>query len=123
MRSMMSDPKNSSGILETEASRLASRIQSTIISNTLTRARWEQHVAECLKYHFQAAMIPPAWVKRTAEVLRGSGVRVASFVDFRYGTMTSGGEAYEPGQLVENGAGEYHLMRTVGFLPSCMARE
>jgi deoxyribose-phosphate aldolase len=120
---MMSDPKNSSGILETEASRLASRIQSTIISNTLTRARWEQHIAECLKYRFQAAMIPPAWVRRTADVLRGSGVRVASFVDFPYGTMTSTGKAYETGQLVENGAEEVDLMPNVGFLLSGMEQE
>src|SRR5437667_9999584 len=99
MNASQNEPENA----QAEALRLASRIQSTIISNTLTRARWEQHVAECLKYHFQAAMIPPAWVKRTAEVLRGSGVRVASFVDFPYGTMTSAGKAYETGQLVENG--------------------
>src|SRR5438270_4298448 len=110
MRFTMSDPKNNSGILETEASRLASRIQSTIISNTLTRARWEQHVAECLKYQFQAAMIAPAWVKRTAEVLRGSGVRDASFVDYPYGTMTSAGKANETRQLVENRAEEVNLI-------------
>src|SRR5579864_8777680 len=120
MRSMMSDPKNSSGILETEASRLASRIQSTIISNTLTRARWEQHLAECLKYHFQAAMIPPAWVKRTAEVLHGTGVSTASFVDFPYGTMTSAGKAYETAQLIEHGVEEVDLMPNVGFLLSGM---
>src|ERR1700746_1929900 len=118
MRSMMSDPKNSSGILETEASRLASRIQSTIISNTLTRARWEQHIAECLKYHFQAAMIPAVWVKRTAELLHGTGVRVASFIDFPYGTMTSAGKACETEQLIQNGAEEIDLMPNVGFLLS-----
>lgn len=119
----MSDANRSSGILETEASRLASRIQSTIISNTLTHARWEQHIAECLKYRFQAAMIPPAWVKRTAEALRESGIRVASFVDYPYGTMTSAGKAYETGQLVENGAEEVDLMPNVGFLLSGMERE
>ena len=106
-----------------EALHLASRIQSTIISNTLTRARWEQHIAECLKYRFQAAMIPPAWVKRTAEALRGTGIRVASFVDFPYGTMTSTGKAYETGQLIENGAEEVDLMPNVGFLLSGMERE
>lgn len=112
--------KNSSQV---EALRLASRIQSTIISNTLTHARWEEHIAECLKYHFQAAMVPPAWVKRTAEVLRGTGIRVASFVDFPYGTMTSAGKAYETGQLVANGAEEVDLMPNVGFLLSGMERE
>jgi deoxyribose-phosphate aldolase len=120
---IMSESKNNSEKLQSEAMRLASRIQSTIISNTLTLARWEEHIAECLKYHFQAAMIPPAWVKRTAEALRGTGIRVASFVDFPYGTMTSAGKAYETGQLVENGAEEVDLMPNVGFLLSGMERE
>jgi deoxyribose-phosphate aldolase len=108
---------------QAEALRLASRIQSTIISNTLTRTRWEEHIAECLKYHFQAAMIPPAWVQQTAEALRGTGIKVASFVDFPYGTMTSAGKAYETGQLVANGAEEVDLMPNVGFLLSGMERE
>jgi deoxyribose-phosphate aldolase len=119
----MSESETNSDILQSEAMRFASRIQSTIISNTLTYARWEEHVAECLKYHFQAAMIPPAWVKKTAEVLRGTGIRVASFVDFPYGTMTSAGKAYETGQLVESGAEEVDLMPNVGFLLSGMERE
>lgn len=119
----MSPPKDNSEIVQAEALRLASRIQSTIISNTLTCTRWEEHVAECMKYHFQAAMIPPAWVRRTAEILRGTGIKVASFVDFPYGTMTSAGKAYETGQLVENGAEEVDLMPNVGFLLSGMERE
>jgi deoxyribose-phosphate aldolase len=119
----MSESKTNSEDLQGEALALASRIQSTIISNTLTRARWEQHIAECLKYHFQAAMIPPAWVQRTVEALRGSGVKVASFVDFPYGTMTSAGKVYETGRLVEIGAEEVDLMPNVGFLLSGMERE
>ena len=119
----MSESKNTSDTAQAEALRLASRIQSTIISNTLTRARWEEHIAECVKYHFQAAMIPPAWVKKTAEALRGTGIRTASFVDFPYGTMTSAGKAYETGQLVEAGAEEVDLMPNVGFLLSGMERE
>ena len=102
---------------------LAGRIQSTIISNTLTYARWEQHIEECLKYHFQAAMIPPAWVKKTAERLQGTGIKVASFVDFPYGTMTSAGKAYETAQLIDNGAEEVDLMPNVGFLLCGMERE
>lgn len=102
---------------------LASRIQSTIISNTLTYARWEEHIAECLKYRFQAAMIPAAWVKRTAERLRGTEIKTASFVDFPYGTMTSAGKAYETAQLIEDGAEEVDLMPNVGFLLSGMERE
>src|SRR5438477_6860229 len=119
MNASQNEPENA----QAEVLRLASRIQSTIISNTLTRDRWEQHIAECLKFHFQAAMIPPAWVKRTAEALRGTGVKVASFIDFPYGTMTSPGKSYEAGQLVGQGAEEIDLMPNVGFLLSGMERE
>jgi len=119
----MSKSKNNTEIIESEALWLAGRIQSTIISNVLTCERWEQHVAECVHYHFQAAMIPAAWVRRTAERLRGTGIRVASFVDFPYGTMTSAGKAFETGQLIENGAEEVDLMPNVGYLLSAMDRE
>jgi deoxyribose-phosphate aldolase len=115
--------RGADGKVELEMKDLASRIQSTIISNTLTYVRWEQHIAECIQYHFQAAMIPPAWVKKTAERLHGTGIKTASFVDFPYGTMTSAGKAYETVQLTDNGAEEVDMMPNVGFLLSGMERE
>jgi len=109
--------------LQDEGMRLAGRIQHTIILNALTEARWQQHVGECLKYRFHAAMVPPAWVKKTREALRGSEIRTASFIDFPYGTMTSAGKAFEAGQLVAEGAEEIDLMPNVGFLLSGMEKE
>jgi len=109
--------------IDLEMKELASHIQSTIISNALTYERWEQHIADCVKYQFQAAMIPPAWVKKTAERLRGTAIKTASFVDFPYGTMTSAGKAYETAQLIDNGAEEVDMMPNVGFLLSGMERE
>lgn len=106
-----------------DALSLAGRIQHTIISNALTEQGWRQHVAECLQYRFHAAMVPPAWVKRTAEALQGSGIRTASFVDFPYGTMTSAGKAYEAAQLANAGAEEIDLMPNVGFLMSGMEKD
>ena len=68
-------------------------------------------------------MIPPAWVRKTASALRGTPIRVASFVDFPYGTMTSAGKVYEAGQLVQAGVQEIDLMPNVGFLLSGMEKE
>ena len=107
----------------TEAAQLAHRIQHTLISNVLTEAFWEAHVTECLKYRFHAAMIPGAWVKKTAQKLRDTGIRVASFIDFPYGTMTSRGKAHEARHLVDDGAEEIDLMPNVGFLLSGMETE
>ena len=108
---------------QAEAARLASRIQHTLISNVLTEALWRAHIDECLQYKFHAAMIPAAWVPNTAEALRGTSIRTASFIDFPYGTMTSEGKSYEAGQLVDAGAQEIDLMPNVGLLLSDMERE
>ena len=109
--------------LSGEAAHLARRIQHTLISNRVTDARWEQHLEECLRYGFHAAMVPAAWVRRTANALRGKAVRVASWIDLPFGTMTSRGKAFEAAVLVEDGAEEIDLMPNVGFLLSGMESE
>ncbi len=119
----ISDSKVGLGPSETNAASLAAHIQHTLISNVLTEALWQKHVEECLKYRFNAAMIPPAWVRKTAERLRGTGIRVASFIDFPYGTMTSKGKSDEAKNLVDNGVEEIDLMPNVGFLLSGMEKE
>jgi deoxyribose-phosphate aldolase len=106
-----------------EVARIAHCIQHTIISNRLTESVWEAHIAECVKYKFNAAMIPPAWVQRTAKALDGTDIRVASFIDFPYGTMTNRAKAYEAAELAGNGAEEIDLMPNVGFLLSGMEKE
>jgi deoxyribose-phosphate aldolase len=105
------------------ATDIAARIQHTLISNRVTRKLWEQHVAACIKYQFNAAMVPAAWVKLTAEALRAQTARVASWIDLPFGTMTSKGKAYEASQLIESGAQEIDLMPNIGFLLSRMERE
>ncbi|HEY1676311.1 MAG TPA: deoxyribose-phosphate aldolase [Candidatus Sulfotelmatobacter sp.] len=108
---------------EAEAGRLSSRIQHTLISNVLTEALWESHIADCLKYRFHAAMVPGAWVEKTAQRLRDTGIRTASFIDFPYGTMTSAGKADEAKRLVAAGVEEIDLMPNVGFLLSAKEKE
>jgi deoxyribose-phosphate aldolase len=102
---------------------LARHIQSTLISNSVTHAQWQAHIDDCLKNNFHAAMIPPCWVRETAALLRGSGIRTASFIDFPLGTMTTSGKAFETRRLVEDGVEEIDLMPNVGFLLSGMDRE
>lgn len=102
---------------------LARHIQSTLISNVVTRAQWQAHIEACLRYQFHAAMIPPCWVRETSVALRGSGIRTASFVDFPLGTMTTSGKAFEARKLVDDGVDEIDLMPNVGFLLSGMERE
>jgi len=119
----MSVPGSGARPLPGNALEIAGRIQHTLISNRVTKALWEQHVEETLKYQFHAAMVPAAWVKLTAEALRGKGARVASWIDLPFGTMTSRGKGYEASRLVDDGAQEIDLMPNVGFLLSGMEKE
>jgi deoxyribose-phosphate aldolase len=102
---------------------IANRIQSTLISNCLRVDQLDAHLAECQKYGFHAAMIPPCWVKRAASALQGTRIRTASFIDLHLGTMTTKGKAFEARQLAEDGVQEIDLMPNVGFLLSGMERE
>jgi deoxyribose-phosphate aldolase len=68
-------------------------------------------------------MIPAAWVKKTVERLRGTGIRTASFIDFPYGTMTSAGKVDEARHLVDAGVEEIDLMPNVGFLLSGLEKQ
>jgi deoxyribose-phosphate aldolase len=95
----------------TTDSDLARHIQSTLISNSVTRAQWQAHIDDCLKYHFHAAMIAPCWAHETGVALRSTGIRTASFVDFPLGTMTASGKAFAARKLVEDGVEEIDLMQ------------
>ncbi len=117
------DPKPIDEARMSEVSSLAQHMQHTLISNVLTETLWRRHIDECLKYRFHAAMLPGAWVKKTKQALDGTGIRVASFIDFPYGTMTSAGKACEARNLVAEGAQEIDLMPNVGFLLSGMEKE
>ena len=102
---------------------LARRIQSTLISNTITEASWQKHLDDCLQFSFHAAMVPPCWIKRTAKALSGSGIRVASFIDLPFGTMLTASKALEAAHMVSEGVNEIDLMPNVGFLLSGLERE
>lgn len=102
---------------------LAARIQSTLVSNCVTREIWQRHIDDCLTYRFQAAMIPGSWVRDTVKALCNSGIRVASFIDLPLGTMTSRGKACEAQKPVQDGVEEIDLMPNVGFLLSGMETE
>jgi deoxyribose-phosphate aldolase len=94
-------------------------IQHTLIETGLTRDRIVQHAEEAVAYGFNAAMVPGSWVPEVVEVLRGTGVLVASALDFpACGVMTSRGKAAEAQSLVDAGAQQIDIGVQVGWLKS-----
>ena len=100
---------------------LAPFIQHTLIDVGITRDRIVAHAEEAVKYGFNAAMVPGSWVPEVAAVLRGTGVEVASALDFpTVGVTTSAGKAAEAESLVRAGANQIDIGVQIGWLKSGM---
>lgn len=101
------------------AADLASHIQHTLIEAGVTRDRILRHVRECVQYGFDAAMVPGSWVELVAKELDGTGVTVASALDFpTVGVMSSRGKAAEAAELVRLGARQLDIGVQLGWLKS-----
>ena len=97
---------------------LARFIQSTLIASDVTEDQVVAHCRACLEYGFHAAMVPPVWVPVARRVLHGSPVRVASFVDFPLGCMTTAARVAQVRDLVEAGVDEIDVMVPLGLFKS-----
>jgi deoxyribose-phosphate aldolase len=98
---------------------LARYIQHTRIDSTSTAHDMTQHARECLDYGFNAAMVPGSWVPLVAAALEGTGITVASALDFpTVGVMTSAGKAFEAAELVRLGARQIDIGVQIGWLKS-----
>jgi deoxyribose-phosphate aldolase len=103
---------------------LARQIQHTRIEAGLTRADMIQHAKETVDYGFNAAMVPGSWVKLVAGELAGTGIDVASALDFpTVGVMSSAGKAFEAEQLVRLGATQLDIGVQIGWLKSGLYKE
>ncbi len=88
------------------AEQLAGRIQHTLIGQAITETQVREHVAECLEYGFDAAIVPPTWVGTARNELRGTDIRVGSIIDFPFGMMTTAARVTEVRTLVDEGVDE-----------------
>jgi len=103
---------------------LARYIQHTRIEVGLTRDDMVAHARETLEHGFNAAMVPGSWVPVVASELAGTGVLVASALDFpTVGVTTSAGKAFEAEQLVKAGAQQIDIGVQIGWLRSGMFAE
>ena len=103
---------------------IASYIQHTKIEVGATREEMIAHVEDAIKYGFSAAMVPGSWVPLTASILQGTGIEVASALDFpTVGVMTSAGKVAEAAELVRLGATQIDIGVQIGWLKSGMFDE
>ncbi len=102
---------------------LAKLIQFTNVKAELTRDELTEHLRTCADYGFHAAMISPCWVFYAKGYLKGTGVRVATTVNFPQGTDTLGMKVAAVRLIAKEGADEFDFPPNPAFLLSGMEEE
>lgn len=103
---------------------LAPFIQHTKIEVGSTRDEMIAHARETIEHGFNAAMVPASWVPVVASELAGTGVGLATALDFpTVGVTTSAGKAAEAAEIAKLGATQLDMGVQVGWLKSGMFDE
>lgn len=100
----------------TDSKQVAQAIQYTNVNPDLTRADLVKHVETCVEYGFDAAMIAPYWVSLAKDVLAGTGVRVASTLNFPMANDTLTMRLAALRALVAEGVDEFDFPPHPGLL-------
>lgn len=94
--------------------RVADFVDHTILKAETTRAQIETLCQEAAEFKFAAVCVNGSWVPLCAELLKGSGVKVASVVGFPLGAMRTVAKAAETRDLVDQGADEIDMVVALG---------
>lgn len=78
----------------------------------------EQACSDARRYGFAALMVNSCHVKRAAELLSGSEVKVGSVVGFPLGASTTTVKIVEAMESMKNGAQELDIVMNIGMLKS-----
>lgn len=95
---------------------VAKAIQYTNVNPDLTREGLLAHVRACAEYGFDAAMVGPCWVALAREALKGTGVKVASTVNFPMANDTLAMKLAVVRELAREGADEFDFPPNPGLL-------
>jgi deoxyribose-phosphate aldolase len=96
----------------------ASLIDHTLLKPEAAEADIRKLCDEARQFGFASVCVNPAWVKRAAEFLQGSGVPVCTVIGFPLGATLPDVKAYETRRAIFNGAREVDMVINIGALKS-----
>jgi deoxyribose-phosphate aldolase len=93
---------------------LAGMIDHSLLHPTMTDQELEAGCKLAAKYQVASVCIKPYAVKRAAELLRGTGVRVGAVISFPHGNSTTEVKRYETELACRDGAVEIDMVINLG---------
>ncbi len=91
-------------------------LQYTNVLPTLTHDELIKHLDQCKHYRFDAAMIPPCFVKQAKAYLKGTGIKVASIINFPAGNDSLAMKLAALRELIKDGVDEFDFPPNPGYL-------
>jgi deoxyribose-phosphate aldolase len=93
---------------------LAKMIDHSLLHPTMTDKELEEGCAIAKKYGVASVCTKPYYVRRAAELLRGSGVLVGAVIGFPHGNSTTESKRYETELACRDGAVEIDMVINIG---------
>lgn len=97
---------------------LAKYIDHTLLKPDATVAEVDGLIEEARVYGFASVCINPTWVRKAAQQLRGSDVKVCTVIGFPFGATTTEVKATEARKALRDGAREIDMVINIGALKS-----
>lgn len=98
-------------------------IDHTVLYADADLGKVEKLCKEAKEYDFASVCVNSCWVKKCAELLKGTDVNVCTVVGFPLGAMSSDAKAFEAKKAIEDGATEIDMVLNVGYIKSGMLKE
>lgn len=93
---------------------LAGMIDHSLLHPTLTDRELEEGCAVAVRYRVASVCIKPYFVKRAAELLRGTGVKVGAVIGFPHGNSATEVKRFETAVACRDGAEEIDMVINIG---------
>ena len=97
---------------------LAGYIDHTLLRPEVSSDEIDRLCDEARQFGFATVCVNPVWVRRCADNLRGSDVKVCSVVGFPFGATTPEVKAWEARRAIRDGAREIDMVINIGALKS-----
>lgn len=93
-------------------------IDHTLLKAESTEKQIEELVKEAIEYNFCSVCVNPIWVKKCAEMLKDTDVKVCTVIGFPLGANTKETKIFETKNAFENGADEIDMVINIGYMKS-----
>lgn len=93
-------------------------IDHTLLKPEASEEQIEKLVKEAIEYNFFSVCVNPTWVKKCAEMLKDTGVKVCTVIGFPLGANTLETKVFETKNALDNGADEIDMVINIGYMKS-----